>query len=110
MPDVDDGIYVPMRALMESAYGDNVEMSFSKGVVTMKSEYFTGFESVSFKSGEDKAYVDGEEISVGKIVIADGVTYVSTAFFERIFGWTLDSASYDILYGTYYFGFLTEAW
>ncbi len=110
LPEVDGSIYVPLRALVESAYEDTVEMTYSKGVVTMTSEYFTNFESVSFKSGEDVAYVDGTAIPVGKIVIHDGVTYVSSAFFENVFGWTLDSATYDIMNGIYYFGFFTESW
>ena len=110
MPDVNEDIYVPLRSAIEGAYDDNVAMSYSKGVVTMTSDYFTGFESISFKSGDDKVYVDGKEVSVGKIVIADGVTYVSAAFFERVFGWTLDYANFDIINGIYYFGFFTETW
>ncbi len=110
MPDIDGKIYVPMRALIESAYEDSVSMTFSKGVVTMTSEYFTDFECISYKSGETKVNVDGTDVEVGKIVIADGVTYVSTEFFEKVFGWAIESASYDILNDTYYFGFYTEAW
>lgn len=109
MPDVEGEIYVPFRMLLEDAYGENINIGYDSGFITVTSEYFYDMEKLSFKVGESKANVDGFDFEVGKIILKDGVTYVSSDFFEIIFGWTLDSASYDMLYGEYYFGFFTES-
>lgn len=108
MPDVEGEIYVPFRALLEDAYGGNVNIEFDNGHITVTSEYFTDFEKLSFKVGDSKANVDGSDFNVGEIILKDGVTYVSKDFFEIIFGWKLSSASYDMMYNEYYFSFYTD--
>ncbi len=107
VPVIDGEYYVPFRALLEDAYGGNVDISYENGVVSVTSEYFTDLEKLTFTVGSSKANVDGHDFEVGQIVLENGVTYVSPDFFEVIFDWSFDWASYDILNVEYNFGFYT---
>lgn len=108
VPVIDGVYYVPLRAALENAYGDNVSLAYEKGSVAVTSEYFTDFEKLTFAVGGTKAYVDGLELEVGRIILENGVTYVTPEFFELTLGWTYDWATYDILYDEYNFGFYTN--
>ncbi len=109
MPSVDGEIYVPFRMALENAYNGNVNIAYESGSITVTSEYFTDLEKLTFKVGETKANVDGFDFEVGEIILENGVTYVSSDFFEIIFGWELDWATYDFLWGKYNMGFYTES-
>ena len=108
VPVVNGTVYVPFREALENAYDGNVDITYDKGIITVKSEHFKDLETLSFKVGETKANVDGYEFEVGEIILENGVTYVSADFFEIIFGWSQDWATYDFLWGMYNFGFYTE--
>jgi len=91
-----DGLYyVPLRLTLENGYDDTVDIEYKKGKITLKSDWFEGFEKVTLNIGEKTAYADGKEYKVGEVLAKDGVTYVSTGFFEDIFGWSLKHYSYD---------------
>jgi len=109
VPVVDGEYLIPFRAVLENAYNGNVDIAYENGNVTVTSEYFDDMEKLAFTVGTTKANVDGYEFEVGNIVLENGVTYVSADFFEVIFGWACDWASYDILNDQYNFGFYTES-
>ncbi len=109
VPVVDGEHLIPFRAVLENAYNGNVNIAYENGNITVTSEYFDDMEKLAFAVGTTKANVDGYEFEVGSIVLENGVTYVSADFFEVIFGWTYDWASYDILNDQYNFGFYTES-
>jgi len=108
VPVVEGRYYVPLRALLEDAYGDDVSIVYEKGAVAVTCEYFTDLEKLTFVVGDTKVNADGLELEVGKIILENGVTYVTPEFFELALGWTYDWATYDILYGEYNFGFYTN--
>ena len=108
VPVVEGRYYVPLRALLEDAYGDDVSIVYEKGAVAVTCEYFTDLEKLTFVVGDTKVNADGLELEVGKIILENGVTYVTPEFFESALGWTYDWATYDILYGEYNFGFYTN--
>ncbi len=109
VPVVDGEYLIPFRAVLENAYNGNADIAYENGTVTVTSEYFDDMEKLTFAVGTTKANVDGYEFEVGSIVLENGVTYVSADFFEVVFGWTNDWASYDILNDQYNFGFYTES-
>lgn len=107
LPVINGDIYVPLRATLESAYEESVQISFESGVVTAVSNYFPGFNTMVLSNGSDKVYFDNAEKTTGTVIIENGTTYVSSKLFTDIFGWYFSDATYDILGNSYWYGFYT---
>jgi len=98
-------LYVPFRQFIENAYGDGADIAFDNGVITVTSNYFDGFNALSFKAGESVAYLDGNTVEVDEIIIEDGTTYVSINFISEIFGFVPTRGHYDYLDNVYRYTF-----
>ena len=108
LPIVDGEIYVPLRQTIESAYAETAKIDYNNGVVTISSEYFPGFNTLTMTIGTDKVYADNAEYAVGNIFTIDGSTYVNNKLFSEILGWELTYAQYDLVNDEYSYGFWTE--
>lgn len=107
LPVINGDIYVPFRATLEEGYADTVRLSFDNGVITASCEYFPGFKTITLTNGSDKIYCDGVEKTTGTVIIENGTTYVSSKLFTDVFGWSFDTANYDMLNNIYWYGFYT---
>lgn len=107
MPQVDGKLYVPLRGLIEDAYGDTAVIGFENGVITVTSEYFTNFKKLTITAGSDKYYLDETEYTYGAVILEDGTTYVDAELFTDAFGWELSTAYYDFVENIYGFAFFT---
>lgn len=107
LPVINGEIYVPLRATLESAYGESVQISFENGVITAVSNYFPRFNTMVLSNGSDKVYFDNTEKTTGTVIIENGTTYVSSKLFTDIFGWEFSDATYDMLQNSYWYGFYT---
>ncbi len=108
IPLIDGEYYVPLRALISDAYADQATIEYADGKIILESQWFPGFSKLTLFEDSTTAYKDETEITVGRIVVKDGVAYVSHKLFEDIFGWTLDDVSHDIISDWYYIGFSTN--
>lgn len=97
LPVVDGNYYVPLRGVLEDGYEDAVSVSYQNGVITASSEYFPGFETLTMTVGDDKVYADGAEHISGRVMLIDGVTYVSTGLFTDVFNWELCDITHNVL-------------
>ncbi len=100
-------LYVPLRAVLENGYDDQVAIEYKDGVVTATSKYFPAFEKITLRIDSEEVYTDQASHKCAKVILKNGKTYVSKAFFEELFGWELGEASYDILSNSYRVGFYT---
>ncbi len=107
VPTIGDEYFVPLRALLEDAYGDSVVLDYNNGVITAESDYFTEFKMLKLTEDSGTVYADDYEINMAKIRVINGTTYVPVSFFEDIFGWELDELYYDMLNDVYNIGFYT---
>ncbi len=103
----EDDIYVPLRATFENAYGDTVQIGYDSGVITVSSEHFDGFDTLKVSAGSDKAYLDAVEYQIDKVIVQNGISYISTEAFEKLFGWETAGAYHDILENIYTYSFFT---
>lgn len=110
LPVIDGEIYVPIRETFVSAYDDTVDIGYNNGVITLTSDYFPGFSTLTLAVDSDVAYADGQAYYTDKILKIGNTTYASSEMFEDIFGWTLEWASYDMLGLVYDYGFWTESY
>ncbi len=108
LPVIDGEIYVPIRDTFVSAYEDAVDIGYNNGVITISSDYFPGFKTLTLTVGSELAYADSNIHYTDKILKVGNTTYASAEMFEDIFGWTLYWASYDMLEYRYEYEFLTE--
>ena len=108
LPYENGNYYVPLRAVLERAYGDSITIGYEKGVITLTSEYFKGFETLSLNTKENKVYQDGVHIAAGDIKNVNGTTYVDTFLFTEVFGWELTHISHSLLENTYTVDFYTS--
>ena len=108
VPTIGDEYFVPLRALLEDAYGDSVVLDYNNGVITAKCDYFPGFKTLTLAEDSGTVVADGKTYKMPKTRIINGTTYVPVKFFEEIFGWTLDDLRYDMINDFYYIGFYTE--
>ena len=107
MPMVNGVVYVPLRALLESAYGEAVNITYyTDERIVIESDYF---DTVSTRIGGDSVRIGDEICAVGDIILQNDTTYVSYRFFEYLFDWQLLDARYDLMGDYYYCLFLTEA-
>lgn len=110
LPVVGDDIYVPLRTLLECAYEDSVYIEYADGVITAKSEFFDGFDSIIIDV-ESNVVIAGDNVyEFGKPVVIDGTTYVNKRLFTDVFRWELSEAIYDMLADEYYISFYTRAY
>ena len=109
VPVIDGKYYVPLRELIYDAYADQATIEYADGVITLQSQWFPGFKKLTLYEDSTTAYKDETEITVDRVIVKDGVTYVSYKFFEDIFDWTLDGISHDIISDWYYVDFYTDA-
>lgn len=107
MPDNGE-IYVPLRDVLENAYGEAVTLSYENGAITARSELFPSFETVKMKIGENVVYIDEQPIEVGEIILNEEITYVPAKLFTDNFGWFLETANYEVISGLYSIGFMTS--
>ncbi len=105
LPIKDGVIYVPLRSVMEGAYGDTVNITYNNGVITLESEYF---DKIALTIGSDKVYTKGSYVSTDKVLKIDNVTYVGTDFFEEFFGLYLASANHNLKDDTYSYLFINQ--
>ena len=110
LPKVDGNIYVPLRRTLESAYEDTVNLEYHNGIITAKSTFFRGFDTVIVELDKDEVMLDGKACTVGKPIVIDGTTYINSKLFTEHFGWTLEEATHNILTDEYYYSFFTENW
>ncbi len=108
MPVIDGEIYVPLRATLEGAYNDQFSIDYDKGTITMHSEYFPGFKKLTVYENSTMAFTDGIDIEVSKVIVKNGISYVGKSLFEKIFGWELGYASYDLINDYYEASFYTD--
>ncbi len=109
LPVIDGDVYIPLRMTIESAYADSAAIDYNDGVVTVTSEYFPGFKTLTMTIGTDKVYTDGVEHTLGNIFTIDGSTYVNYKLFTDVFGWEINYAQYDLLTNEYSYSFWTIA-
>ncbi len=107
VPIVDGKMYVPLRDVLEKAYGDSISINYDNGVITAQSEYFPGFDKFVITAGSDKAYAGNAEYTVGTVIVENGTTYVDSNLFCEIFGWYLSNSSYDFRNGTFSYNYYT---
>ena len=105
LPIIDGETYVPLRQTMEEAYEDTIQITYENGTVTLASENFIDFKTLSLKIGSDKAVSDTGEYTIKAPIVKDGVSYVATSFFEDVLGWSYNYAWQDVLNGVYYYSF-----
>ena len=110
LPGVGDDIYVPLRALLECAYEDSVYIDYADDVITAKSEFFDGFDSIIIDVESDAVIAGDNVYEFGKPVVIDGTTYVNKRLFTDVFRWELSEAIYDMLADEYYISFYTRAY
>ncbi len=110
VPTIGDDYYVPLRAVLENAYEDTVELGYKDGVVTAKCDYFPDFKVITLAEDSGTVVAGGDTYSMPKTRIINGVTYVPVRFFEEIFGWSLDELNYDVLNNIYNVWFYTESY
>ncbi len=93
LPYINGKYYVPLRAVLESAYDDAFSIEFTADEsLWITSPYFDGIQT---KVGTNTAYVNGAAIPVDDVILVDGsTTYVSQSFFENIFGWRLSCVGF----------------
>ena len=100
LPVVGDKIYLPLRAVLEGAYEENVDIGYDNGVITITSDYF---DTIVIKVDSDKATIGGTVKAIDKVIKTENTVYVSAGFFEENFGWSMGSASYDMIEKEYYY-------
>lgn len=108
LPIYGNEIFLPLRATLEDAYGENVEIIYNHGSVMLKSKYFP-VDTVLLEIGTETVYAGGVPYTMGKAMLVDGSTYVSSRLFTDVFGWELASVSHEILDNTYYYSFCTSS-
>lgn len=108
VPVFDGKYYVPLRALISDTYDDQATIEYADGKIIIESQWFPGFGKLTLFEDSSIAYRDETEITVDRIIVKDGIAYVSCKFFEDIFGWTLDELSHDVISGHYNIGFDTN--
>lgn len=95
-PVVLDGMcYVPLRATLENAYQEYVEIGYNNGKVTIRCPYFDSFEEITLETGKSGSFTDGILHDTGKVILHDNSVFVSTDFFENIFGWEVEYVNYN---------------
>lgn len=107
LPVIDGETYVPLRQTVEEAYADTALITYEKGTITLASENFKDFSTLSLKVGSDKAVSETEVYSIKPPVVINGVSYVATSFFTDVFRWEYGGATYDVLNEKYYYDFYT---
>ncbi len=107
LPIYGDEIFLPLRATLEDAYGENVEIIYNHGSVMMKSKYFP-VDIILLEIGTETVYAGGVPYAMEKAMLVNGSTYVSSRLFTDILGWKLTSISHEILDNTYYYSFYTS--
>lgn len=107
LPVVNGEIYVPLRMTLEEAYDNTVTIDYKNGNITAACEYFPGFKTLSMKVGDNKVYADKEYV-IGKIMLINNSTYVSSKLFTEIFGWEFGYANHDLVSDEYSYVFYTE--
>ena len=106
---VEDGnYYVPLRSILEDGYDDFVTIDYQDGVVTVTSEYFDKFNTLTVKIPDNKVYTDGTEQDCGNVMLVNDTTYVDSRLFTEVFGWYLSDISHSILEDSYIISFWTE--
>ncbi len=100
LPVIDASAYLPLRSVLEDSLGDKCSISYDNGAVTISVD---GSSPIYINENSDKAYKDNEEYLIGKVTLIDGKLYVSQRFFEKYFGLTLVSATYDLFEHEYSF-------
>lgn len=108
LPVVDGEIYVPLRQTLEAAYEQNTAIDYNNGVVTVTSEYFTDFNTLTVTVGSDVAYADDTTYTIGNVLLIDGTTYVNNKLFSDIFGWEFTYAEHNLMTNEYHYTFYTE--
>ncbi len=108
LPVISGEIYVPLRALLEDAYGDTVHLSYENGIINVNCKHFDGFTHLKLTENSEFAYTDNTLHKVSKVIIKNGTTYVGRSLFEDLFGWNMTSATHDMLYDEYYVSFHTS--
>ncbi len=108
IPTIGDQYFVPLRALLEDAYGGSVVLDYNNGVITAKSDYFPGFKTLTLTEDSGAVFADDRKNDMAKIRVINGTTYVPVSLFEDVFGWTLEDLRYDMINDVYYIGFYTE--
>lgn len=110
MPQNKNEIYVPLRELLENAYGNGVTLEFENGTITAKSKIFPNFKELKMNIDESVVYVDGKTTAIGEeVVLNEEITYVPISLFTDVFGWSIQSAQHELLYDGYYFEFFTNS-
>ena len=108
LPVIDGKYYVPLRKTMECAYEDSVDIAFEKGVITLSSDYFPGFSTLTLANGSSKAYTEQGEYEIGTVFIDEtNTTYVNHELFEKVFGWSIESVTHYVTENEYYYSFNT---
>jgi len=110
LPVIDGEIYVPLRAIMEDAYYDQVVLEYDNGIITARSHYFPDFTVLKLSENSDTAFTDSIKHKVSKVIIKDGTTYVGKSLLEDLFGWELGSAYYDMISKEYSVSFYTQSY
>ncbi len=109
LPVIDGEMYVPLRAVLEDAYYDQVSIGYDKGKIIMESEYFPDFKTLMIHENSTVAYMDGNERTISKVIVKDGTAYVGRTFFEELFGWELSYAYHDLINNSYEVSFYTDS-
>ncbi len=101
LPIIDGELYVPFRAIMHSAYDNEVTVEYNKGTLVAKSEYFPGFDKITLTVNSGNVYTSGVLHKCSRVVLKDDLVYVSYKLLEDIFGWELTGAYHDLIEDTY---------
>lgn len=99
--------YVPLRSILEDGYDDFVSIDYQDGVVTVTSEYFDKFNTLTVKIPDSKIYTDGTEQDCGGVMLVNDTTYVDSRLFTEVFGWELSDISHNMLDDSYIISFWT---
>jgi len=100
-------VYLPLRALLESAYGDSLNIDYTNGRITATSRYFPGFATLVLNVGDGRVYADSHVFETTPCFTENSTTYVHPEIFTDLFGWELEYIENDILTGTYSVSYTT---
>ncbi len=113
----ENGVYfVPLRELIEDAYYNCSEIIYKKGnVIITLSAPDSQEVKLTFYTGDNKVFVtEGSDYTTytlnGTHRLIDQKVYVSSDFFEKCMGWTLEYMSKDMLAGTLSYEYDTGIW
>lgn len=98
----EDKIYVPLRGVLEEAYGGNIDIAYNEGVITLTSAYFEEYDKIVLTVGSPEATVGEKAVTIEPVILVEGVSYISEETLKTLFNYSYSYIVYDLLEKTYY--------